>query len=124
MANIDERARYTREVPQDYYAGYYWGTNPFDSRELPGRKSDSELKIAIVNRLRARAENFQISSDSITISVYNGTVILAGRINTYRQRRLIGQEVWSINGVVKVLNDLQVTEPETAGPSKILERTE
>jgi BON domain len=124
MANIDERARYTREVPQDYYAGYYWGNNPFDSRELPGRKSDSELKIAIVNRLRDRAENFQISSESITISVCNGIVILAGRVNTYRQRRLIGQEVWSINGVVKVLNDLQVTEPETAGPSKTLERTE
>jgi hypothetical protein len=43
---------------------------------------------------------------------------------TYRDTRLIGQEVWRTCGVVKVLNELQVTEAETAGhpgPSKILQ---
>jgi hypothetical protein len=45
-------------------------------------------------------------------------VILIGHVNTYEQRRSIGQEVWNISGVVKVLNDLQVTNPQTSGPSK------
>lgn len=33
----------------------------------------------------------------------------------------LGQEVWRTYGVIKVLNELQVTLPETAGPSKILQ---
>lgn len=56
-------------------------------------------------------------SSDITLDVKYGMVILTGHVNTYEQRRSIGQ-VWNISGVVKVLNDLQVTNPETAGPSK------
>jgi osmotically-inducible protein OsmY len=115
MSEINEAER-RNKMSQDYYAGYYWGSNPFDSCELPGRNSDNDLKIAIVERLKAR--NSIISTDYVEISVNNGTVILAGRVKTYRERRLIGQEVWNTHGVIKVLNDLQVTEPETAGPSK------
>jgi osmotically-inducible protein OsmY len=60
--------------------------------------------------------------ESITISVDNGTVVLTGRVKTYKERRLVGQEVWLTCGVVKVLNELHVSEPETAGPSKILQK--
>jgi osmotically-inducible protein OsmY len=63
--------------------------------------------------------NNMISSDSIMTSIDNGGVILTGRVKTYRERRLIGQEVWNTCGVVKVLNDIQIIEPETAGPSEI-----
>jgi osmotically-inducible protein OsmY len=52
------------------------------------------------------------------LHVKDGMVILMGHVNTYEQRRSIGQLVWNISGVVKVLNDLQVTDPETAGPSR------
>ena len=107
-----------KQVAQDYYAGYYWGNHPYESYELLGRKSDSELKKSIVERLH---KNCSLMMDSITISVDNGTVVLTGRVKTYRERRLVGKEVWLTYGVVKVLNELQVSEPETAGPSKILQ---
>jgi osmotically-inducible protein OsmY len=104
-----------RERSEDYYAGYYWGNNPYDSNELAGRINDQELKSSILKQLE---KNGMMSSD-IMLHVKDGIVILIGHINTYEQRRSIGQEVWNISGVVKVLNDLQVTDPETAGPSKV-----
>ncbi|MFL6380734.1 MAG: BON domain-containing protein [Nitrososphaeraceae archaeon] len=118
MLECDERQEPRKEIAQDYYAGYYWGNDPYESYQMPGRKSDSELKSSILERLRA---NNGLSLDSITISVDNGTVILTGHVKTYRERRLIGQKVWRTCGVVRILNELQVTEPETAGPSKILQ---
>ena len=108
-----------KEIAQDYYAGYYWGNDPYESFELPVRKSDRELKSSILERLRATSKGLAL--DSITISVYNGIVVLTGRLKTYSERRLVGQEVWRTCGVVRILNELQVTEPETAGPSKILQ---
>ena len=115
----DEEQEPRKEEAQDYYAGYYWGNDPYDSYDLPGRKSDSELKSSILERLRVNIDG--LSLDSIAISVDNGIVVLTGRVKTYKRRRLVGQEVWRTCGVVKVLNELQVTEPETAGPSKILQ---
>jgi osmotically-inducible protein OsmY len=115
----DEEQEPRKEVAQDYYAGYYWGNDPYESNDLPGRKSDSEIKSSILERLRVNGDG--ITLDSIAISVDNGVVILTGQVKTYRDRRLVGQEVWRTCGVVKVLNELQVTEPETAGPSKILQ---
>jgi osmotically-inducible protein OsmY len=104
-----------RERSEDYYAGYYWDNNPYDSNELAGRINDEELKSSILKQLE---KNGMMSSD-IMLHVKDGIVILIGHINTYEQRRSIGQEVWNISGVVKVLNDLQVTDPETAGPRKV-----
>ena len=115
----DEEQEPRNEVAQDYYAGYYWGNEPYMSYDLPGRKSDSEIKSSISQRLRVDCGD--ITLDSIAISVDNGIVVLTGRVKTYKRRRLVGQEVWRTCGVVKVLNELQVTEPETAGPSKILQ---
>jgi osmotically-inducible protein OsmY len=104
-----------RKRSEDYYAGYYWGNNPYDSNELAGRINDKELKSNILKHLE---KNGMMSSD-IMLDVNDGMVILIGHVNTYEQRRSIDQEVWNISGVVKVLNDLQVTDPETAGPSKV-----
>ena len=115
----DEEQEPRKEIAQDYYAGYYWGNDPYESYDLPGRKSDGELKRNVLERLRVNGGGIPL--DSIAISVDNGIVILTGHVKTYKERRLIGQEVWRTCGVVKVLNELQVSEPETAGPSKILQ---
>ena len=53
------------------------------------------------------------------LSVNSSTVILKGLVETYEERRLVGQAAWNVSGVSKVLNDLQVTKPETAGPRKV-----
>jgi osmotically-inducible protein OsmY len=115
----DEVQEPRKETAEDYYAGYYWGNEPYESYDLSGRKADSELKSGILERLRLSCES--ISFSSIVVSVEDGIVILTGHVKTYKERRLVGQEVWRTCGVVKVLNELQVTEPETAGPSKILQ---
>ena len=115
----DEERETRKELAHDYYAGYYWGNEPYESYDLPGRKSDSEIKSSILERLRANCGGIDL--DSIAISVDSGIVILTGHVKTYRERRVVGQEVWRTCGVVKVLNELQVTEPETAGPSKVLQ---
>lgn len=112
--NEEEEPRKT--ASRDYYAGYFWGNHPYESYEMPGRKSDNELKSLRTNNA--------ISPESITISVANGAVILTGHVKTYRERRLIGQEVWNTCGVVKVLNDLYVIQPETAGSREISEESE
>src|SRR6185437_9695235 len=95
------------------------GNEPYESYDLPGRKADSELKTSILERLRSSRTD--IALDSIAISVEDGIVILTGHVKTYKERRLVGQEVWRTCGVVKVLNELQVTLPETAGPSRVLQ---
>ena len=114
----DEEREPRKELAHDYYAGYYWGNEPYESYDLPGRKSDSEIKSSILERLRANCGGIDLHS--IAISVDSGIVILTGHVKTYRERRVVGQEVWR-TCVVKVLNELQVTEPETAGPSKVLQ---
>ena len=116
MPEADEEEEPRRKVSHDYYAGYYWSYHPYESYELPGRKSVSELRNSTVERL---AMKNMLSSNSITISMDNGAVILTGSVKTYAERRSIGREVWNTNGVVEVLNNLLVTKPETAGPGKI-----
>jgi hypothetical protein len=49
----------------------------------------------------------------MTIHVKEGVVILTGYMKTYAERQLIGQQLLNTRVAVKVLNDLQVTEPES-----------
>jgi hypothetical protein len=104
-----------KEPSEDYYSGYYWGNNPYDSSTVAGRKSDEELKNSIIENIK---KNSDINSSKIEVSVNNSTVILKGVVETYEERRLTGQAAWNVSGVSKVLNDLQVAKPETAGPSR------
>ena len=105
-----------KEPSEDYYSGYYWGNNPYDSSTVAGRKRDEELKNSIIENIK---KNNDINSSKIEVSVNNSTVILKGVVETYEERRLTGQAAWNVSGVSKVLNDLQVAKPETAGPSRV-----
>jgi len=107
-----------KQPPEDSYSGYYWGNEPYDSSNISGRKTDEELKNNVDLNLR---NNNNISSNQIEVYVNNAAVTLKGSVKTYEERRLAGQEAWNTSGVVKVLNDLQVLEPETAGPTKLSE---
>jgi osmotically-inducible protein OsmY len=115
----DEEQEPRKEKAEDYYAGYYWSNDPYESYDLPGRESDSELKSSILERLHLNCGDIPLNS--IAVSVEDGIVILTGHVKTYKERRLVGQEAWRTCGVVKVLNELQVTLPETAGPSRVLQ---
>ena len=47
---MEEAAR--KQPARDSYAGYYWGNDPYESYEMPGRKTDEELKNIIIERLK------------------------------------------------------------------------
>ena len=72
MAENNEVYEPRKDIAEDYYAGYYWGNDPYQSYDLPGRKNDSELKSTILERLRA---TYDLVPNSITISVMNGIVV-------------------------------------------------
>ena len=44
MADYDEAQWHRREAAQNYCAGYYWGNYHYESYDLAGRRSESELK--------------------------------------------------------------------------------
>ena len=104
-----------KEPPEDSYSGYYWGNEPYDSSRIDGRKGDDELKNKINENLR---KNNKIDPSRIEVYVNNSAVTLKGLVKTYQERGLAGQEAWNVSGVSEVLNDLQVTEPETVGPRR------
>jgi osmotically-inducible protein OsmY len=110
MNDNDERVK----KEEDYYAGYYWGRNSYDSECLSTEKTDDKLKKRVL-------QNFQrngIYLDAIKVSVHGGLVLLEGKIRTYEERRHIGRIVWNTAGVVKVLNQLTVSNPKTIGPAR------
>jgi osmotically-inducible protein OsmY len=105
-----------KQPTSDYYEGYYWGNEPYNSRDLSGRRTDEELKASILENL---GKSTEFDSSAIKVSVINATATLSGTVRTYEERRLVGKEVWSTAGVIKVLNELEVHDPETAGPGKL-----
>jgi BON domain len=101
---------------EDHYSGYYWGNEPYDSSEIVDRrKSDNELKNKVNENLR---KNDKIDASHIEVYVNNSAVTLKGRVKTYEESGLAGQAAWDTSGVSEVLNDLQITEPETVGPRR------
>lgn len=96
---------------------YYWaGSFPVSSKEqLPGRKTDEELRRLVASKLKSIS---QIDASKVVINVVDQIVSITGSVQTYEQKRRIGEEIWKIEGVVKVLNELHVSEPSTAGPAR------
>jgi hypothetical protein len=97
----------------DYYSGYYWGTNPYNSSGLKGKITDVELRDKVIERINTmdKIENYDTE-----ISVKDGIVILNGSVRTFKEKRIVAEEIWRIIGVSKVLNLLKVSNPMTAGP--------
>ena len=103
-----------RAEEEDYYTGYYWGRNSYDSEYLSTERTDDKLKKKILQSLQRDG----IHSDAIKVSVHGGLILLEGKIGTYEERRHIGSLVWNTAGVSMVLNLLTVTNPKTIGPAR------
>ncbi len=110
----DEGEEPRKEPAKDYYAGYYFGSDSYTSSDsLPGRKSDTELEKDVLHRLR----NDQGSDISgVKVRVVDSAVILTGEVNTYALKEEIGKKAWETKGITKILNELEVTDPQIAGP--------
>jgi len=95
---------------------YYVDSIPVHTKdEIPGRKTDNELRELVASKLNSIS---QVDTSNVTANVVDQMVSITGSVQTYEQRRRIGEEIWNIEGVVKVLNELHVTEPSTAGPAR------
>jgi len=95
---------------------YYVDSIPVHTKdEIPGRKTDIELRELVASKLNSMS---QVDTRNVAANVVDQIVSLTGSVPTYEQRRRIGEEIWKIEGVVRVLNDLHVTEPTTAGPAR------
>ncbi|MGI0043797.1 MAG: BON domain-containing protein [Nitrososphaeraceae archaeon] len=112
--NTDDKQH--SHAKDNYYAGYYFSNTPYSSEDsLPGRKTDEELRSLVAEKLKSISH---IDTSKVVINVVDQVVSITGSVQTYENKRRIGEEIWKIEGVVKVLNELHVTEPPTAGPTR------
>jgi osmotically-inducible protein OsmY len=108
----NEKKRVEKEPADNYYSGYYWGNDPYSSTQMPGHRSDEELKDDVLSNLT------ETDLSQIDVSVTNAVAVLTGTVKNYEQKRKAGAEAWRTSGIARVLNNLQVSDPETAGPSR------
>jgi osmotically-inducible protein OsmY len=103
-----------KEPAKDYYAGYYFGSDSYTSADsLPGRKSDTELEKDVLHRIR---NNQGSDITGVKIRVVDSAVILTGQVKSSILKEEIGKKAWETKGITKILNELEVTDPQTAGP--------
>jgi osmotically-inducible protein OsmY len=109
----DEEEEPRKEQAKDYYAGYYFGSDPYSSSEsLPGRKSDGELEKDVLQRIR---NNQGLDATGVKARVVESAAILTGQVRTGAIKEALGKIAWETKGVTKVLNELEVIDPEIAG---------
>jgi osmotically-inducible protein OsmY len=47
--------------------------------------------------------------------VVDSAVILTGEVKTYALKEEIGKKAWETKGVIKIVNEIEVTDPRSAG---------
>jgi osmotically-inducible protein OsmY len=109
----DEEVEPRKEPAQDYYGGYYFGSDSYTSSDnLPGRKSDGELEKDVLSRLRNNQTSDRLN---IKVRVVDSSAILTGQVETYALKEEIGKRAWETKGIAKVLNELEVIDSQAAG---------
>ena len=64
-----------------------------------------------------RIRNNQGSDISgVKVRVVDSAVILTGEVKTYALKEEIGKKAWETKGIIKIVNELEVTDPQKAGP--------
>ena len=76
-----------------------------------GMRSDDDIASDVRSALTL---DYEVPEDRITVSVYNGTVILTGTVDWYYQSRAAADDAAQIKGVKDVDNDIVVTPPEAS----------
>jgi osmotically-inducible protein OsmY len=77
-----------------------------------GRKNDEELRDDVIQRLKRHHGSDLLEVD---VHVVDSSVTLIGRVKTYKLKEEIGKKAWETKGVIKVLNEVEVTDAPTAG---------
>ena len=71
-----------------------------------------ELRDDVIQRLKRYHGSDLLEVD---VHVVDSSVTLIGRVKTYKLKEEIGKKAWETKGVIKVLNEVEVTDAPTAG---------
>ena len=76
----------------------------------PGRQiDDAGIKTAVKAKLAADVRLSTLTN--VDVNSTNGIVTLSGQVRTMEDKRMAGEVARSVDGVVRVNNELQVKEP-------------
>ena len=69
--------------------------------------SDSYVKSKILGKITLLdLKNFS----NISVNVTRGTILLTGYVDSAEKRLLVVKEIWKVNGVQKIVNELKINE--------------
>ena len=74
--------------------------------------SDKELEKDVLHRIR---NNQGSDTSGVKVRVVDSAVILTGEVKTYALKEEIGKKAWETKGVIKIVNEIEVTDPQSAG---------
>ena len=104
MAWIHPEARYH----------YDWGEVPSrSSGRAPIRRTDSSIKGAVVDLLRA---NPYTKDDQLRVDVKRGVVIVQGVVHSRLAQQAVDNGCWDVAGVIDVSNQVEVAESGAPAP--------
>ncbi len=66
----------------------------------------------MLNRIR---NNQGSDTSGVKVRVVDSAVMLTGEVKTYSLKEEIGKKAWETKGVIKILNEIEVTDPQSAG---------
>jgi hypothetical protein len=96
----DSEDEIKKELNEDYYAGYYWGNQPYRSSEVPGRKSDEDLANDVLVRLRT------LGFSKVQVRVANEAAILFVAFVLARNRKLYRKLSCNSRIVLLLINNI------------------
>jgi osmotically-inducible protein OsmY len=92
----------------------YFGRDSYTSSDsLPGHKSDIKLEKEVLHRI---SHNQGSDISGVKVRVVDSAVILTGEVKTYALKEEIGKKAWETKGIIKIVNEIEVTDPQNAGP--------
>src|SRR6056297_225480 len=81
------------------------GSNPTIEKGAVESRTDSLIKEDIEDQLRA---DTRVSNYDVDVTVENGVVTLMGEVSSYRAKNSAGDNAWTVQGVIDVINNLTV----------------
>ncbi len=83
------------------------GNAGVSSKGIKTTFSDSYVKSKILGKITLLdLKNFS----NISVNVTRGTILLTGYVDSAEKRLLVVKEIWKVNGVQKIVNELKINE--------------
>ena len=81
-----------------------------EERSVADAVEDGEIKISIVDALLKESESLFVD---VSTTVIEGRVLVTGEVPDAKDRERVAELIWPIDGVLDVINELQVDDQNT-----------